>query len=194
MIWRRRNSNWGLPKIQTNTSELSRCSTTLWQRCLELPNFVLMCSTWKVRKCLAFKSANLTCHLEWTRITHAKSSQLCLSSSWNKVFSSLNCSLFFDQHIRRVLFQPPGNGCNSSCTRQTANLCWHPNNTSCHRCLRKSQQLSIYYNSEGLYLTNKNDSTSKIWMHHYFRFRACAKYWVVHDHHWLLSRLFMSLL
>jgi hypothetical protein len=166
----------------------------LWQRCLELPNFALTCSTWKVRKCLALKSTNLTCHLERSGITQARKSQLCLSMSWNKVLSSSNCWLFFDQHTGRMLFQPPGNGCNSSYTRQTANLCWHPNNTSCHWCLGKSQQLCIYYNSEGSHLTNNNDSTSWIWMHHYFRFRGCAKYWVVHDHHWLFSKLFMSLL
>jgi hypothetical protein len=63
-----------------------------------------------------------TWHAAWrqTRITHAKSSQLYLSTSWNKVLSSSSCWLFFDQHIWRVLFQPPGNGCNSSYTRQTA--------------------------------------------------------------------------
>jgi hypothetical protein len=53
-------------------------------------------------------------------ITQAKLNQLYLSTSWNKVLSSLSCWLFFDQHTRGVFFQPPGNGCNSSCTRQTA--------------------------------------------------------------------------
>jgi hypothetical protein len=105
-----------------------------------------------------------------------QSSKLYLSISWNKVLSSLNCWLFFDQHTGGVLFQPLGNGCNSSCTRQTANLHWHPITTSCYWCLGKSQQLYVYYNSKGLHLTSNNDSTPRIWMHHYFRFGNCANH------------------
>jgi hypothetical protein len=130
----------------------------------------------------------------WTGIIHARLSQIYFSTSWNKVFSSLNCWLFLDQHIGRVFFWPLGNECNSSCTRQTTNLHWHPNNTSCHWCLGKSQQLLIYCNSKGLHSTDNNDSTPRIWMHHYSRFGDCTKYWVVYDHHWIPSKLFMFLL
>jgi hypothetical protein len=42
--------------------------TTLWQRCLELPNFTLTCSTWKARKCLALRSTNSICRLESNRV------------------------------------------------------------------------------------------------------------------------------
>ena len=120
--------------------------------------------------------------------------KLYSSTSRNKVLLSLNYWLFFDWHIRRVLFRPPRNGCNSSCTRQTTNLCWHSNNTSCHQCLWESQQLCIFCNSKGSHLIGNNDSTSKIWMHYYSRYGNSTKYWAIHDHHWLFSRLFMSLL
>jgi hypothetical protein len=107
----------------------------------------------------------------------AWSSHFYLSTSWNKVLSNSNYWLFFDQHTRGVFFQPLGNGCNSSCTRQTANLHWHPNN----------EQLRVYYNFKGSHLTGNNNSIPRIWMHHYFRSGDCAKHWAVHDHHWLLS-------